>query len=379
MAAIESAKMAMSATLCKASPGGWLSSPEPYVEIHLGVHSYGVEPVRAAESVAETLQVSLDSLNELMHLAIPNGKWTSQVNKEATPPSVVVVGNLADIFSSISGDPEFMQIANMVTDGVAQLELHLTFAADFGDMLANPSTPVVSLLSGLKVSIKSQLTKEGKQLAEQACPPIEALLRMIVGVDFAILFGYHEKYLEEARIKTDQQQGVKWFTVSDAQQVIDRMSRSSNTLPENVFNGWNSFRSITQTLSGINSINFRHIPFGVGGKDVIVELDQFNPFPLIAHIFEPLSMLAPTVDETSAGVSDLLSGLTPLALDEDDSPSPTATNTASSKKPTGKAQSKKADPVSPEDKKAKAKGKVKPKSSAKSSVKKAAPEPATSS
>ena len=159
------------------------------------------------------------------------------------------------------------------------------------------------------------------------------------------------------------------------------MSRRSNTIPEDVFNGWKSFRSITQTLSGISSINFRNIPFGVGGKDVVVELDQFNPFPLIAHIFEPLSMLDPTADGTSAAVSDLLSGLTPLALDEDDSPSNIALGSTSSRKPTGKVQSKKADADSPEDKKAKAKGKARPKSSAKttSSNKKAAPERVSSS
>merc|ERR1719183_322123 len=108
---------------------------------------------------------------------------------------------------SVTEDPQFVHVANQLFDNIEQMEFGITSAAGFDDLLENPAIPVVGLLSGLKVSTNSQFTTEGKVLLERVCsqsfPSLIPLLKLLVGVDFKALLGYHEQYLYEAIMEGD--------------------------------------------------------------------------------------------------------------------------------------------------------------------------------
>merc|ERR1719199_1802314 len=186
---------------------------------------------------------------------------------------------------------------NRVVNAISDLELGFTWAADFSDVLANPSAPVVSLVRGLKVSAKTQISREGKELAEQACPGMEALLRLFVGVDIALLCGFHEKHLEETIVEIEPKKGVKWFTLDDVRTRFEVMAQDSE-MPEEVSTALKAFRSVSKSISGVEAISIKNLPLSTDGSDIVIRCNQFNPFPLLAYVLEPLSTLSPIAEET---------------------------------------------------------------------------------
>jgi hypothetical protein len=306
MAAIEAAKTAVKAMLRKATAGWLAATSPPCIEIQLDV------PKGDVDNVAKVLQQALDALQDIIGMVMPNANWTSQADKSSSPPSVVLTGDLTESFKSFINDPEFMKMAKQVLDNIAQLDLGLTFGADFADVLANPSTPVVSLLRGVKLSAKSQITKDGKQLAEQVCPSLDSLLRLLVGADIAFLFGYHEKHMEEACTSTNGNSGVKWFTLEDLQQYFSRMAEKNN-MPDDVATALKAFKGVMNSITGIAAVNIKNLPFGSTGNDIMIALNKCNPFPTLAYVLNPLMTLQTITEgdeaaETGAGTTEAAEG-----------------------------------------------------------------------
>lgn len=293
MGVIESAKAAMKALLRKAGQSaGWLSSATPCMEITLSVAN-----AAKASEVAAALQTALDALSELVNLVFPNGKWTCQVGPvgKDSMATVNITAELTDVMQSVTEDPQFVQVANQLFDNIEQMEFGITSAAGFDDLLENPAIPVVGLLSGLKVSTNSQFTTEGKVLLERACsqsfPSLIPLLKLLVGVDFKALLGYHEQYLYEAIMEGDSKSApaVQWFTVDDVKFGLQRalQGKTEGAGAEDVAKATAAVKDVIDQLLGIHAISFKNLPLCSGDqkKDLVFSCDQFDVVPLLAYIF----------------------------------------------------------------------------------------------
>jgi len=224
---------------------------------------------------------------------IPNGGWKSSVGNDVNgAASIVIVGNLAELMKTATSDEQFMQIVNRVVEGIEQLELGCVAATDLEEFLASPDQPLVHLVRGLKVSVKSQVTTDGKALLQEAC--LISLLKMLVGIDLQVLLGYHEKYLKDEILELETRadngkgrEGVRWFSLDDAREYVE-----TNYGPDGNADEFKSaltiLRKVTDALIGINSITFRQIPVGTEAKDVVIECNRFNVFPLLSYVLESL-------------------------------------------------------------------------------------------
>merc|ERR1712224_1132472 len=118
-----------------------------------------------------------------------------------------------------------------------------------------------------------------------------ALLKLLVGIDFAGLVGYHDHYLDEAIMETGAspasvdekaRKGVRWFTVQDLKTLVESMTDGSEPVATAVA----TFKEVIDQFCGLDSIALRNLPVGtVEKKDIVIACNQFNIFPLLAFIF----------------------------------------------------------------------------------------------
>merc|ERR1719235_812471 len=182
-------------------------------------------------------------MKPIMEMAIPDGKWEVKLGKEGGKArELIIVGDLTAMMDMVTSDKHFMQQVNMVIETIDQLEFGITAASGFSDYLEYSEYPVMSLLGGFKFSGKSQISSEGKMLIEQAAGGglLGPALKLLAGIDIAVLFGYHEKYLGEAIMETGSVSGDRASLAGDSPASSTRRAPTSRASSSGSSSGGNS-------------------------------------------------------------------------------------------------------------------------------------------
>jgi len=293
-------KMEIKASLLKTEQGG--ADPE-MIDLRIVL---GATSVDAAKSACDSIQALMKVIEDLPF----------PVDVSQSEHTVVVEVSMP----SAAADPQMIEMGGNLVAVANSAKASFAWSKDFDDVTKAPAGPLNCLLGACKIdgevvlssgAILSMANPEGEPPQEDMMwQAMKSAVGMMAGSEITVSLGYFEgqvkpmlslfknMFLRAVPMRGAEQDPMTAFISKfpdiSLQQARDIMLKGMDDGPPPPAEGVEMLKclqSLPEFVTGIESMTVSGLP----GFDVNLSFQNFNPFPILAYMVEPLTSLAKMV------------------------------------------------------------------------------------
>eukprot|EP00930_Biecheleria_cincta_P017790 TRINITY_DN14033_c0_g1_i2.p1 TRINITY_DN14033_c0_g1~~TRINITY_DN14033_c0_g1_i2.p1 ORF type:complete len:950 (-),score=237.58 TRINITY_DN14033_c0_g1_i2:100-2550(-) len=269
----------------------------------------GASSVDAAKSACDALQACLKVMEDSpMPFTVSQSEHTV-VLKSSMPTAMADVGML--------------EMGRNLAAAAMSARATFAWSKDFDDITKAPSGPMHAVLGACKLdgevafSIGGILALDPR---ESLRPAQKDFIRLMAGSDINVSLGYFEgqvkpllSLFKNTILKPFKRTGLvdllPDMSLKEARDAMMRYLADGNEEmpppPADIVDALKCLQTLPELLTGIDSMNITGLP----GFDINLSLQNFNPFPLVAYMIEPIASMAKMVPKRllNAGLAKKMS------------------------------------------------------------------------
>eukprot|EP00746_Dinoflagellata_sp_MGD_P091615 gnl/MRDRNA2_/MRDRNA2_36299_c0_seq1.p1 gnl/MRDRNA2_/MRDRNA2_36299_c0~~gnl/MRDRNA2_/MRDRNA2_36299_c0_seq1.p1 ORF type:complete len:453 (-),score=113.75 gnl/MRDRNA2_/MRDRNA2_36299_c0_seq1:115-1473(-) len=207
------------------------------------------------------------------------------IGKGLLPPILTASTSGTTIFIKSTEQPPPPNLAagfSFVMAAMQKVELDITLGASFEDCLKTPEAPLLESLNGIKFAVDCIVSGDGKEFFTLNLPPhTQELARLFAGADAKLHLGYNSDRLQSGALGMIF--GPLMMKLSDLRSMVEM--QCSEQPPPEVLEIHAACKAIAKGVKHVDYVKIEKLP---GGVELVAKFSQFNPFPMMQYVLEPL-------------------------------------------------------------------------------------------